>query len=366
MSVKRYDSAQLQKPQYLSNGWVRVDAFIARTGVLEYPRADGSTWLEYRPPDEHNAAALESFDAVPFTNSHPGVMLDSENTKLYQVGTVLSPRADGEKVRASILVTDAKTVAAIKSGKVELSCGYTCDVDNTPGVTADGKRYDAIQTNVRGNHVALVTEGRAGPEVRLRLDGVDPDLTPVEIQVPCESMMKIRIDAVEYEVSETVAQAVAKLDSQIAELQKSNESQKAHLDAATGKVSDLEKAVADAPTKVRAELQARASLEKTATDVLGAESKFDGKSDSEVKRMVAETSGLKCDGKSDAYVDAAFEIAIQKHAEVKAIAKSTEGTTPARSTETPKADGSGASLAEATRKRNLFLENLHRNKPSES
>ena len=47
----------------------------------------------------------------------------------------------------------------------QLSLGYTYDPEWTAGETADGEHYDLIMRNIRANHVALVEEGRAGPDV---------------------------------------------------------------------------------------------------------------------------------------------------------------------------------------------------------
>lgn len=58
----------------------------------------------------------------------------------------------------------------------ECSCGYHCDLDPTPGVTPGGERFDAIQKNIRYNHLALGPGGgwgRGGSTVRLRLDAGD-------------------------------------------------------------------------------------------------------------------------------------------------------------------------------------------------
>ena len=46
----------------------------------------------------------------------------------------------------------------------EISCGYHYDPDMTPG-TFNGEPYDGVMRNIRGNHVAIVEEGRAGPDV---------------------------------------------------------------------------------------------------------------------------------------------------------------------------------------------------------
>jgi hypothetical protein len=86
--------------------------------------------------------------------------------------------ADGEFVATTIVVENADAIRAVEQGKRELSCGYECELEEKPGVTADGQRYDAIQRNIRGNHVALVTKGRAGPDVRLRMDANDAEQVP--------------------------------------------------------------------------------------------------------------------------------------------------------------------------------------------
>src|SRR5690606_27126345 len=81
-------------------------------------------------------------------------------------------------VDADMLITHADTIADIDKGKRELSCGYSCDLEHVPGEWIDPRtgvahRYDAIQRNIRGNHVAVVSKGRAGPEARVRLDSAE-------------------------------------------------------------------------------------------------------------------------------------------------------------------------------------------------
>ena len=315
-SVVRYDRGELEKPEFLENGWVRVDGFIARAGLLEYRTTDGTPWVEYRPPDEaFKADSLDSFSLVPLTNEHPGAgLLDASNTQRYQVGSVDSPRKDGERVRARMLVTDASTVESMRRGRVELSCGYTCDVDNTPG-TVNGRRYDAVQRNVRGNHVALVDEGRAGKEVRVRMDGkralgmVYLTSQAAKSHTERTAVVKIRIDGVDYEVSETGAQAVQKaLDAASKEAEK----QKARADSAETQIKKLKAELENAPATIRAALEARVTLEQDAKKVLGAEAKFDGLSDLEVRRLAAEKHrGAKLDDRSDAYVEAMFDLAVE-------------------------------------------------------
>lgn len=168
----RLDRASYRKPKKLPNGYLRADAVLTRVGVFEYRRADGTIRRELRLPEEvFSQDSLASFSMMPVTDEHPPVALDAENTHEFQVGVVgENPRADGDHVISTVMVTDAKVVAAVEKGaKRELSCGYNCKLDETPGEW-NGQRYDAIQRQIRGNHVALVTKGRAGPEACLRMD----------------------------------------------------------------------------------------------------------------------------------------------------------------------------------------------------
>lgn len=339
-NVRRFDRGALEKPVKLDNGWVKVDGYIARSGLLEYTRADGTKWVEYRPPEEaFRADVLESFSLVPLTNNHPPTgLLDAENTKLFQVGTVEMPHQDGDKVRAKILVTDSAVVNQMAAGKVELSCGYVCDLDFEAG-EVDGQRYDAVQRNVRGNHVALVHAGRAGPEVRVRMDNADAEVIPSEPKGTV-TMQKINLDGVEYEVPETAAQAFEKYQKAqgeiVAEVRAELEKAKARGDSAEAQVTSLKAELAEAPVKVKAALEARVALESKAKELTGAE-KFDGLSDLDVMKQVAEhVLALKMDGKSEAYVQACFDLAVERGAHNDALThvreistvKHTDGSDP--------------------------------------
>ena len=155
------------------NGWMDVSGVATRSGVFLYAEGDGTEKRELRPRSEvFDAESLASLVGVPFTNDHPAAPLDSENTQLHQVGHVLQviPRIDAGIVEVRLRITHKTTLDEILAGKLELSGGYTTDVIEEPGVE-DGERYDAVQTRIRYNHLALVDEARAGPIARLRLDG---------------------------------------------------------------------------------------------------------------------------------------------------------------------------------------------------
>jgi len=175
----RIDRGNLSKPVKMSNGWLRIDGRITRTGVFTYRNSDGTMRRELRLPEEvFKSDAMQSFALVPVTDEHPPGFLDAKNTREYARGSVAGTlRKDGEFIAGELLVTDADLIKKLEDGAArELSCGYNCDLDEVPGVTSDGLRYDAIQRNIRGNHVAVVPKGRAGPEARVRMDGASVEV----------------------------------------------------------------------------------------------------------------------------------------------------------------------------------------------
>jgi hypothetical protein len=218
LRVRRFDIGSVRKPQKLENGWLRADAHLTRTGVLEYRNPDGSVRRELRLPEEvFHADALGSFAMVPLTNGHPPEgLLTAENTGRYQVGSIGEQVVpDGSLVRSSVLVTDAATVKKIEDGTVGLSMGYLCDLEEAPGEW-NGQRYDGIQRKIRGNHVALVPNPRAGDVARVHMDSHDAAMIASESESGSAhkdrkmALKKIRIDSVEVEVEETAAQLIEK------------------------------------------------------------------------------------------------------------------------------------------------------------
>lgn len=115
-----------------------------------------------RPEEEvFSDATLASFEGKTFTNDHPSKLIDVTNTKRHCVGHAQNIRVSEGKeyIIADIIVTDNDTIIDIENGKREISAGYECEwVETNGGFT---------QTNIRGNHVALVDKGRAGNKVRI-------------------------------------------------------------------------------------------------------------------------------------------------------------------------------------------------------
>ena len=90
------------------------------------------------------------------------------------VGTILSEGfRDGSDVRCKVVIHDIDKVK--KTPYRELSLGYNLDLIEEPGEW-NGEPYDAIQTNIRINHLAIVESARAGEQAHLNLDGKKVEL----------------------------------------------------------------------------------------------------------------------------------------------------------------------------------------------
>lgn len=168
---------------YTDEGYLIVPATISRPGTQLYkaielvPSEDAlpMNWkpndpvVVYRPPEEvFKQEAVDSFKNIAVTNNHPPEFLNSKNYKKYSVGIVLSDvEPDDKHVKGTLKITDYDTINEIKDGKVDISAGYHSNVYFEEGETPEGEKYQAIQKDISGNHVAIVARGRAGSEVKL-------------------------------------------------------------------------------------------------------------------------------------------------------------------------------------------------------
>lgn len=171
MSEVRYDRAALRAPKVTENGRARFDGVFSRTGIFTYVNDDGSLRRELRPASEvFDPASLASLEMLPVVEDHPADGRIGNDHKRAQGWTVDGVRRDGENVVGSLLVTDPDLLAAMRGGKQELSVGYAVNYDATPGVDPVHGKYDGVQRNIRGDHLAVVDFGRAGRDARVRMD----------------------------------------------------------------------------------------------------------------------------------------------------------------------------------------------------
>jgi hypothetical protein len=163
-------------------GYVRVRGTFSRSGCQTYTNPDGSKRVEYRPPEEVSRPdSLLSMGGLPVTLEHPPQLLTPDTVRQHtrgHSGTQVE-FTDGF-VHGTVTLTDREAIEAVKRrDAVELSVGYRCEYDPTPGVAPDGTRYDGVQRNISGNHLAVTRKARAGAEVCLHFDSADADDPPI-------------------------------------------------------------------------------------------------------------------------------------------------------------------------------------------
>jgi hypothetical protein len=116
-----------------------------------------------RDPAELEKAA-PSFNAKPLLIVHKPQTAQDHDHEL-TVGSINNVRWEAPYLKAELVIWDGDAIGAVESGEQrQLSAAYRYDADMTPG-EHNGQRYDGRMINIRGNHVAIVSEGRAGPDV---------------------------------------------------------------------------------------------------------------------------------------------------------------------------------------------------------
>lgn len=331
IAVNRYDTLVMdRKSKRTSQGFLKVSANVSRAGVFLYRNADGSTRRELRHPDEiFKQDSIDSLKSSPITFGHPvdesgHVLVNPKNIKKFTVGVLgENIRTDARFIAADLTIMEEKSIEAVEKGhRREISLGYTCDLDFTPGFW-NGEAYDAIQRNVVYNHAAIVQRGRAGHEVSIHMDSADAVTEYIEDQpITEETKMentKIHVDGVDLEFAQPTAQivnsAIEKRDSKISALTAELDGLKGQIDAMKEDLTKAEKARMDAqdPTRLQEAVAARVELVSKASKVLGSETDLTAKSDREVKEtVIAKVSPeMNFDSLSDDYINGRFDHVVE-------------------------------------------------------
>lgn len=178
-TFKIYDSQESESAREIDiNGFIEIKGNpISKVGVFPYSGGQIDESLDpekiyqiYRPEEElSKKETIESFKLLPFTDEH--AMLGSEDSGMLPAEKKGVHGVIGEDVyfdegylKGNIKIFSEKLANLIKEGKRELSIGYRCLYDMTPGIF-EGQHYDGVQRNILGNHLALVDEGRSGHDV---------------------------------------------------------------------------------------------------------------------------------------------------------------------------------------------------------
>lgn len=331
-----YDSLIVDKNtvRETPDGYLAADARVARTGIQIYGgkevnKPDMERVRVYRPENEVFAPdSIKSYAHRPVTNNHPPVPVSATNWRKYSVGhTADEVLRDGDFIRVPLVMMDSQVIKDYRDGKRQLSLGYTCDFKWESGKTPGGEEYDAVQTNIRANHLAVVKDARGGSELRIGdEDGSKKDSADTYVDAADEldnvgdkrnkgdSRMKtIVVDGISCEMSDTAAQVVQKMQDNFSEnfkkaKEETEEEKKKRLAAEAKAATDtatfqtqiatkdteivtLTAKLKDAtltPQALDKLVQDRGVTKEKARAVLGDKLVVDGKTDSEIRRQVVD------------------------------------------------------------------------------
>ena len=155
-------------PRLDADGRLHVRAPILNARIAEYkkdelPDAPGN-WRVYRVlrPAEEVRKAVQSFCGVPIVSEH--VPCDGPVDPAFVVGAVMGAQWRAPFLIGDLVIWDADAIRRIENGDAaDLSAGYAFST-----TWREGDGYDAIQSDLRGHHVALVDNVRNGPDISLR------------------------------------------------------------------------------------------------------------------------------------------------------------------------------------------------------
>lgn len=329
--MKFRDYSALSGVTETKEGYLLADVKAARTGIQQYlgsevGRPDMPTVRVYRPKDSvFSRDSLETFPNIPLTLGHPSTPVTVETYDAENVGNVFEVVPDGESVRASIQIMSKRAIEAVRDGLRELSVGYEAELVWGDGVTPDGETYDAIQKNIRANHLAIVKTGRAGPEYRIGDDANKWGIAPLSHNekkkeaVMADTLKTVVLGDTAVQIAVADASALEKYKADQAKMLADTEA--AHKDALAVKDKDLatkDAEIADLKSKVLDEAAIDARVAAKAKLVSDAKSiakdlVADGLTDAEIRKaaVTAVRGADAVEGKSSAYIDAAFDIALE-------------------------------------------------------
>lgn len=282
------DRSTISTRKLRDTGEMFVEMTIARAGVMYYKASELGDVAKHLPGDkicsvltrpQTLADAAESCRSLPITIGHPAKDVDIHNNKDLQKGFLEGiPVLDGSHLAASGCLNSADAIRLVDAGVDQTSLGHDADLEVC---TTGEAEFEKIA--IRANHVAIVRRGRA-QTTRIGDSGE-------EIEV----------------VDKTV------LD----EVTASRDGLQSKVDTLTQKLADVESArLTDAQieTMVGERVATRFELIGNVARLGDEYAKMDfkGQTDMQVLRtVVAKLMDADVSGKSDAYVQARFEVALE-------------------------------------------------------
>lgn len=303
-----------------SDGAMVIPCQFARVGIQEYEDAmmPGGLRLEMRAVEDVEASA-STFEGVLITDLHPPdspYMITPATARGLGRGHLQGVTFDGTWLRADAYIHDQELQSKIRSGeRPELSAGYF----SSP-LAVEGEAYHVVQKAIQGNHVASIPAGtaRAGPEARLLLDIAKNQVPPSGEEIRKMEDTIITIGGVDYPIKadQSAVQALRLDLAQRQDAEVEAEKKEAEGDAAQAKIAELEAKIAELeaqlaeakdPVNQDAWAFARADMVLRARALGGEDLDVSGSSTEVMSRALVKR-GRKVEGKSDAYIEAAFDL----------------------------------------------------------
>lgn len=248
------DKVSLSQRVVTPEGYLYAPATIGRCGIQVYTRGelglDGDSSAPVRlmrtPEEVFRPETVASFENKPITYRHPDRGVDAGTWSELAKGHVRDvAKAPGELLGGTTWVMDAEQVERVFKGDAYLSCGYSFELDLTPGTSPDGQPFDGYQRSILGDHLAIldsqVDSPRGGPICRIG----DEDSKQ---KGPKMAMKKLAVDGLpKFEIDELAAESIElhikKLatdrDQVIADFDKYVDEAKKKATAADAKVAEL-------------------------------------------------------------------------------------------------------------------------------
>jgi len=306
------------------DGYLVAQPRIARTGIQIYKGHEmgvsQDTVRVFRPDTEvFGIDAMKTFAHRPVTLDHPAEPVNATNWRKLAVGQTGGEVArDGDFLRVPLVLMDQKAIDSVKAGKRQLSVGYLADVDWTSGVTDSGEAYDAVQKDIRANHLAIVAKARGGPllaigddgetgvsTMKITVDGLDLELPDMAANIVTRALDKITTDKNTLQAMITTLETkLGTSTADIATLQTASQTKDGEIIALKQQLKDAELTPQQIDEKVREKLAVVGKV----VAVLGDKYVTDGKSNEELRRAVVESKvGVEVTkSMSDAAVGGAF------------------------------------------------------------
>jgi len=267
-------------------GFLVAPGVIAKAGNIQTYRAaeigldgDPNRIVKLYRPREEVAKSVPTFEGAPITNDHPpGKWVTADNWKAYAVGDTRGVSMVGDDMQATLTVRDQGAVKDILNGKSGLSNGYRFQFDDSKKATPTGEAVDGWMVDIEGNHTAIVSKGRGGPDCRVA------DENPENKESDNMSTRRVIVDGLPLDLEEVAAVTVEKQQSKIVKLAADAETAlklatdtetvskdlEAKLAEATGKLTAADAEIAALKAKVPTEAQIEALAEERAVVVADA------------------------------------------------------------------------------------------------